>query len=326
MRRLLFASVIWAVAFLPLLSHAQLRGGVSRGPAVSSGPRVSPGFRSGPAPAFGARPAPFGARPATPFGARPVVPGNRAVMGSPGGRVFVSRPPAARGRVFTGRPFVPSGRVVPAPGPWPGSSFVGSGFHHGGHVIFTTNPFAFGCGGFFPCNNAFFNPFFFSGSFFGSPFFPGSFFPGSFWPGSFWGANYIPGFSSDYYYPQPPAQQEPAPAASSDNSNDIQLAIQMQRLTDEVEQLRADQLRQHSLQQVPGASMSAAQPAAATTFVFRDGHRLTAKNYAIAGQTLWIFSEHMAKKVPIADLDRAATEELNAANGVEVHLPEAPRP
>ncbi|HET7873670.1 MAG TPA: hypothetical protein VFL42_14230 [Terriglobales bacterium] len=206
----------------------------------------------------------------------------------------------------------------------PGRVFVGNGARHGGHVIFTTNPFAFGCGGFFPCNNAFVNPFFFAGNFFGSPFFPGSFWPGSFWPTY----NYIPGFSSDYYSPPAPAQeQQPAAAAApADNSTDVQLAVQMQRLTDEVEQLRADQLRQQSALQSPGTSLSAAQPAVATTFVFRDGKRLTATNYAIAGQTLWLFSEHAARKMPLSDLDRAATKEVNAANGVEVQLPEAPRP
>jgi hypothetical protein len=249
-------------------------------------------------------------------------------MGVPGGRVITSRPPG--GRVFVGRPFAPNGRVVVNPGfagQPPSRVFVGSGFHHGhgGHVIF--NPFGFGCGGFFPCNNAFVNPFFFSGSFFSSPFFPGSFWPGTVWPGAYWGAGYVPGFSSDYYPPQPQPPQQTEPVYSSDNSNDVQLAIQMQRLTDEVEQLRSDQMRQRSLQEVPpGTSMSAAQPAAATTFVFRDGHSVTAKNYAIAGQTLWIFSEHTARKVSLADVDRAATEELNAAHGVDVHLPEAPRP
>ncbi len=62
------------------------------------------------------------------------------------------------------------------------------------------------------------------------------------------------------------------------------------------------------------------QPSA-TIFVFSDGHRISAKSYAIAGQTLWIFSEQSARKYQLADLDAAATEQANAANGVEFHVP-----
>ncbi len=223
------------------------------------------------------------------IGARPIAPQGRVFVGRPGtGRVFVNRPIGPR-RVFNGS--------------------------HS-HVIFTTNPFAFNCGGFFPCTN----PFFFSGHFFGSPFFAGGFFPGAFWPYSY---SYIPGFSSDFYYPQQP-QQQPV-VVTSDTGNDVQLAVQMQRLTDEVERLREEQARAARPLAPPGTSMSAVTPAAATTFVFRDGRRITAQNYAIAGETLWIFSEHMAKKFSLADLDRAVTEQVNAANGVEIHLPARPQ-
>lgn len=297
MRRLILVAVIWAAALLPLSSLAQVRGGTFRGPVV--GPRVSPGFRpGGPAPFMGA-PRPM-APPGRGFVGRPGLGGPRPV--APPGRGFVGRP-GAPGRVFVNRPFAPPGRVV-----------AGSG----SRVIFTTNPFAFNnCGGVFPCAN----PFFFSGHFFGAPFFPGSFFPGSFWPGSFWPVSYIPGFSSDYYYPPQQQQQQPV-VVTTDNSNDVQLAVQMQRLTDEVEQLREEQLRAARQPAAPGTSLSAVPPAAATTFVFRDGRRVTAQNYAIAGETLWIFSEHTAKKLPLADLDRAATEQVNAANGIEIHFPE----
>jgi hypothetical protein len=64
------------------------------------------------------------------------------------------------------------------------------------------------------------------------------------------------------------------------------------------------------------------EPAAATTFVFHDGRRIGAQNYAIAGQTLWIFNEHTARKISLVDLDVAATEKANGANGIEFHLPE----
>jgi hypothetical protein len=136
-------------------------------------------------------------------------------------------------------------------------------------------------------------------------------------------ASYIPGFDYPYdYYQQP--QQQPV-AVQSDNTAETQLAMEVQRLSDEISDLRGEQALQAMRNQPappPGTSMSAVSPAAATTFVFHDGRRVTAANYAITGQTLWILNEHTAKKFAISDLDQAATEQVNAANGVEVHLPQ----
>jgi hypothetical protein len=62
-------------------------------------------------------------------------------------------------------------------------------------------------------------------------------------------------------------------------------------------------------------------PPAPALFVFRDGRRVSAKNYAIAGQTLWVLDEHNARKYQVSDLDRDATEQANAPNGIELRLP-----
>ncbi|MGE5323181.1 MAG: hypothetical protein ACM3SW_09980 [Actinomycetota bacterium] len=110
----------------------------------------------------------------------------------------------------------------------------------------------------------------------------------------------------------------------SDNSADVQLAMQIQQLSDEIADLRGEQALQRLQNRPappPGTSMSVVPPAASTTFVFHNGQRLTAQNYAITGQTLWILSEHAAKKYSLADLDKSATDQVNAANGVELHLP-----
>ena len=178
-----------------------------------------------------------------------------------------------------------------------------------GHVFFRTTPFPHhfrnrfvNCFG-FPCT--FGNPFFFGTGFgFGT---------------GFWGWPGYGGYPYSYYpsdnYPQ---EQAPAPA---DNSANVQLAVEMQRLSDEVEDLRNEN-RQAAAARPPGGSWTIQEQGAAT-FVFRDGRHITSQNYAIAGQTLWIFSEHTAHKYSLADLDRAATDQVNAANGVELHLPEA---
>jgi hypothetical protein len=155
------------------------------------------------------------------------------------------------------------------------------------------------------------SPFFFgSGLFLGSPFYP------SYFPGDYYG-NY-----SGY---GPPAQQQPV-VVNTDNGSTVELAAEIQRLTDEVDDLRSEEGRRYSQDRAAaansGKSMSAREPAAATVFVFRDGHRISAQSYAIAGQTLWIFNEHAARKYQIADLDATATDQVNAANGVEFHVPE----
>jgi hypothetical protein len=156
-----------------------------------------------------------------------------------------------------------------------------------------------------------FSPFLFSGGFFlGSPFYSS------------------PGFYGDYYgdgYGYSPPAPQPV-VVNTDNGNSAELAAEVQQLTDEVSDLRSEENRRYyddRAKASSGATLSATEPAAATIFVFTDGHRISAKSYAIAGQTLWIFSEQSARKYPLTELDAGATEQANAANGVEFHLPAA---
>jgi hypothetical protein len=59
-----------------------------------------------------------------------------------------------------------------------------------------------------------------------------------------------------------------------------------------------------------------------TVFAYRDGHQFEAKNYAIQGQTLWIFGDQSTRKISLADLDLSATKRLNDSRGVEFALPQ----
>lgn len=61
----------------------------------------------------------------------------------------------------------------------------------------------------------------------------------------------------------------------------------------------------------------------ATVLIFRDQHKEEIKNYAIVGQTLWNFSPHRTQKIPLSELDLAATEKANDDRGVEFHVPGA---
>lgn len=59
-----------------------------------------------------------------------------------------------------------------------------------------------------------------------------------------------------------------------------------------------------------------------TALVFRDQHVEEVKNYAIAGGTLWVLNDHQAgKKIPLAQLDLAATAKMNDDRGVDFQVP-----
>jgi len=58
-----------------------------------------------------------------------------------------------------------------------------------------------------------------------------------------------------------------------------------------------------------------------TVFIFKDGHQLETKNYAIMGQTLYDLSTSVVTKVQLADVDKPATVRANDDRGIIVKLP-----
>lgn len=59
----------------------------------------------------------------------------------------------------------------------------------------------------------------------------------------------------------------------------------------------------------------------ATVFIFKDGHQIETRNFAIMGETLFDFSGQTLKKVQLADLDKDATIKANDDRGIQVKLP-----
>jgi hypothetical protein len=233
--------------------------------------------------------------------------------GGMGGRVgAVGRGPAVSGRpapAMSGARSVGAPRVGGVPrfsGVPRGSRVVANGGRFGVHNRPFFNNHCFGA---FPCRNRFF----FNNGF---GFVPGFGFPGFGWAYPY---SYYPGLYSSDYFQEPQAQQPIVVSGGNDQGN-TQLAVEVQRLSDEIEYMRQEQSRQSQARQ-PGVSLSA-RSAAPTTFVFRDGRKMTTENYAIAGQTLWVFNDRAARRFPLSDLDRGATEQANAENGLDLHLPE----
>jgi hypothetical protein len=113
---------------------------------------------------------------------------------------------------------------------------------------------------------------------------------------------------------------EQTPSTVADRGND--LARELERLTDEVERLREEQAAREQARLTPPPHRPSAEENVSTTIlVFRDGHRSEVRNYAIVGQTLWVFTEQRARKIPISDLDVEATKKVNSDRGVEIPFP-----
>ena len=58
----------------------------------------------------------------------------------------------------------------------------------------------------------------------------------------------------------------------------------------------------------------------ATVFIFKDGHQMETKNYAIMGGTLFDFSGKTLKKIQMEEIDAIATAKANDDRGLQVKL------
>jgi hypothetical protein len=228
-------------------------------------------------------------------------------VGSGGSRSFSSSrgfAPRAGGGFSAGRP---AGRFAPT------------------HRAFVSRPIG-RVGGFnngFRRFDRFPRPFIFTGGCIYGPFYSG--FPCRRF---FFGGGFVLGYAPlyadysyypDYDYPPPPP---PVAANSNNNNDDSDLNNEVNRLSGEVEQLRSDQQNRQQYDQRPTEPRASnAEPAAVAILVFRDGRKISVPNYVITGQTIWILNDRTAHKIPMADLDIAATQRANEANGVDFRLP-----
>ena len=122
-----------------------------------------------------------------------------------------------------------------------------------------------------------------------------------------------PTFASGPDYSMQAYATQPAPAAYPSNDTTA-LQVQIQHLTDEVEQLREEQ-RERSQPPPAAAPARPSRTDLPTVLVFRDGRVKEVQNYGIVGQTLWILDEQRARKVPLSELDLAATRNANEDRG-----------
>ena len=113
-----------------------------------------------------------------------------------------------------------------------------------------------------------------------------------------------------------------------DEERELALANEMNAVSVEEQRLRGQEDRERERDQdsyarrSPPREEERAAVVPTTALVFRDQHVEEVRNYAIAAGTLWVLNDHQAgKKIPLAQLDLAATVKMNDDRGVDFQVP-----
>lgn len=137
-------------------------------------------------------------------------------------------------------------------------------------------------------------------------------------------------FIAPYYYPfydwgtgtdysgAPPADYNdygpgygpPDPSMDPVLASQAALGQQVQRLTDQVNSM---------MYGTPPQQQAAAQqpPPVPLTLVLRSGEHLQVENYAVTNNTFWDFTQRGTRKIPLSNIDVAASEKATEASGGE---------
>lgn len=120
--------------------------------------------------------------------------------------------------------------------------------------------------------------------------------------------------ASNYNQQNYPSEMYLPPDAAAGNPQNDATEQQVQQLQGEVSELRSEQA-----QSSPGPKVTEINTD--TVLVFRDGHKEQVQNYAITGKTLWILNAARARKIPLSELNLAATKKDNEDRGIDFVVP-----
>jgi hypothetical protein len=122
-------------------------------------------------------------------------------------------------------------------------------------------------------------------------------------------------FNGNGIFDTPP--EEPSISPDVDVMANL-LGEQIQRLSAQVEQLRNEQ--RQGAAPAPPASAEAPQdapPVVPITVVLRDGQQMKVSSYAVMNKVFWDFSQQPARRIPVANIDVAASKKATEAAGAE---------
>jgi hypothetical protein len=150
--------------------------------------------------------------------------------------------------------------------------------------------------------------------------------------------------AADPYVPENSADPAPAQQASNERGDDELRAAYLQGARDAMsrqadsrygehytdsrerrrqqpqEERKSDKRSEQSDDSEAQAPAPVEDKTPATVFIFKDGHQLETKNYAIMGGTLFDFSSKVLKKIQMDEIDSAATLKANDDRGVVMKL------
>jgi hypothetical protein len=134
------------------------------------------------------------------------------------------------------------------------------------------------------------------------------------YPFAYWIAPYYyaPFDYADNSYPEPPEDAGYDPGEQAAIMAQQALVQQVQKLSDQVAQLQSGQQMQASSEPEPPLP-----PEVPITLVLRDGRQLQVRSYAVMDQTFWDFSKQAVRKIPISNIDVAASTKATEAQGGE---------
>jgi hypothetical protein len=131
-----------------------------------------------------------------------------------------------------------------------------------------------------------------------------------YYPSFDWGGDYSGGGAPA---PYDDSGYGPDPATDAMLRNQAALGQQVQRLTAQLN----DMMYGQGYPQQAAAPQEQAPPTIPITLVLRSGEQLRVQNYAVTGNTFWDFMQTGTRKIPLSNIDIAASTRATQANGAE---------
>ncbi|PYV90914.1 MAG: hypothetical protein DMG90_08565 [Acidobacteria bacterium] len=128
-------------------------------------------------------------------------------------------------------------------------------------------------------------------------------------------------YDRDYSNQSDPYAASAYAMANSFDERDRELQQQLDDLREDVARLTGAIKSEYPTTAAPPRPPAPREPATPTVLMFRDGTKQEVENYAIVGQTLWLFSEQRARKIPLSAIDLEATARANDERGLSFPAP-----